>query len=149
MHELSEKEEVLNYIREQYANNNKFYKLLGIKIKEAYKGNAIQTMFIDKDRHTNLYSYIHGGVLLTIGDSSMGVACASLGKRVVTLDTSTSFISNIKAPATITSEASLIHNGRRTIIMQAKILDENRTLLCTMRATYYVVGRFEDLALVQ
>ena len=146
---MSEEEQfVLNFLRQQYSERNKFYNLLGINIEKAYRGNAIQSMQIEVDKHTNLYAIIHGGVIMSIGDSCMGVACASLGKRVVTLDTTINFIGNAAAPTRVTAEANVIHNGRKTIVMGAKVFDSQGNVLSILRSTYYVIGVFDEIPLV-
>lgn len=81
--------------------NNHFYNCLGIKLEKAYQGHSLQTIEITLGKHTNLYGYIHGGVIMSIGDSCMGIACASLGKKVVTVDTNINFIKNVQAPTIV------------------------------------------------
>ena len=42
--------------------------------------------------HTNLNASLHGGMFMTLMDNSTGIAAATMGKRVVTVTTSTTFI---------------------------------------------------------
>lgn len=59
------------------------------------EGKAIyKTKIIDK--HFNLYGYVHGGTLASIADAVMGISCVTLGKRIVTIDMSISYIKNVK-----------------------------------------------------
>ncbi|MDR3348615.1 MAG: PaaI family thioesterase [Acidaminococcales bacterium] len=144
--EMSENEIfVLEYLRRQYSERNHFYNLLGLHIEQAYKGRAIQSMMVEAGKHTNLYANLHGGAIMSIGDSCMGVACASLGKRVVTLDTHINFIANVYAPSLITCEAGVLHSGRHTIVMGAKVFDGGRRVISSLRSTYYVIGVFEEI----
>ncbi len=145
-HKYEDEAFVLDFLQGQYKERNHFYNLLGIHIEKAYQGHAVQTMKVELDKHTNLYANIHGGAIMSLGDSCMGVACASLGKKVVTLDMNINFISNVHAPAEVTAEANVIHNGKSTIVMSAKIFDAEGKVLSMMRSTYYVIGLFEELS---
>ena len=136
---------ILRYLQEDYREKNTFYNHVGLKIIEAYKGHAVQMLNALDTTHTNLYGQIHGGVMMTIGDSCMGVACASLGKRVVTLDSNINFLSNLPLPAKILCEANVLHNGKKTILMQAAIKTMDGTVLSTMRSTYFVIGVFDEI----
>ena len=147
---MDNKEEYsLNFLKDQYAKNNHFYNYLGIKLEKAYRGHAVQTMEVVFGKHTNLYGYIHGGAIMSIGDTCMGIACASLGKKVVTVDTNINFIKNVKAPAIVKAEAQVVHNGRKTIVMGAKLYNAQGEVLSAMRATFYVIGVFEELLQLQ
>ncbi len=146
MEKMSAEEKfVLDFLREQYAERNQFYNLLGIQIEKAYKGHAVQSMVVTLDKHTNLYANLHGGAIMTIADSCMGVACASLGKRVVTLDMTMNFIGNVDAPSKVTAEARVLHNGRQTIVMEAKVFDAEGKVISMTRSTYYVIGKFDEI----
>ena len=136
---------VLEYLRNQYAERNQFYNLLGISIDWAYNGHSKQSMFVEQ-KHSNLHANMHGGVLVSMGDSCMGVACASLGKQVVTLDIHVNFLANMTPPARVYCEANVIHNGHKSIVMGAKVFDEDGRTLGVLRSTYYVVGVFEEIA---
>lgn len=145
--EKNDKEQlVLKYLQKEYSENSQFYNFLGINIDKAYNGHAVQSMLVEKDKHTNLYGNAQGGVIMTIADSCMSVAGGSLGKRIVTLSNSINFMRNVHAPAKIICEAVVIHNGRQTITMKAKVFDENNRILSIMDGTFYVIGIFEEIA---
>lgn len=129
--------------------NNHFYNCLGIKLEKVYQGHSLQTIEITLGKHTNLYGYIHGGVIMSIGDSCMGIACASLGKKVVTVDTNINFIKNVQAPAIVKAEGKVLHNGKKTIVMEARLYDVKGEVLSYMRGTFYVICVFEELLQLQ
>ncbi len=146
MENMSDKEKfVLEFLRKQYAERNQFYNLLGIHIEKAYKGHAVQSMVVEESKHTNLYANLHGGAIMSIADSCMGVACASLGKRVVTLDMTMNFIKSVDVPSRVTAEAKAIHNGRQTIVMEAKVFNQEGEVISMTRSTYYVIGKFDEI----
>ena len=72
------------YLRKIYSQNS-FVNLLEMKLIHVEPGNAELTMPVNPTKHTNLYNVAHGGALASLADTAMGVACASLGRRVVTL----------------------------------------------------------------
>lgn len=129
--------------------NNHFYNCLGIKLEKVYQGHSLQTIEITLGKHTNLYGYIHGGVIMSIGDSCMVIACASLGKKVVTVDTNINFIKNVQAPAIVKAEGKVLHNGKKTIVMEARLYDVKGEVLSYMRGTFYVICVFEELLQLQ
>lgn len=145
MSEQENKDFILHYLQKNYREKNFFYNHVGLKIIAAYNGHAVQILDAAALTHSNLYGQIHGGVMMTIGDSCMGVACASLGKKVVTLDSTINFLSNLQLPAKISCEANVIHNGKKTILMQAVIKTDDGTVLSTMRSTYFVIGVFDEI----
>lgn len=73
-------------------DQNSFVRLLDMKIVEISEGKAVLTMAVDPNKHTNLYHVLHGGAQASLADTVMGVACATLGKRVVTIDMNINFI---------------------------------------------------------
>ena len=64
---------------------NPYLKLLDIHITKLEEGYTEMTMPIVADKHTNLYGIAHGGALASLADTIMGIACATVGKKVVTL----------------------------------------------------------------
>ena len=130
------------YLRKIYSQNT-FVNLLEMKLIHVEPGNAILSMPIDPAKHTNLYNVAHGGALASLADTAMGVACASLGRRVVTLELNMNFIKAPDSGTVIRACGRVLHNGGHTLVVECDVLGEKEVLLGKARGTFYVVGKFD------
>ena len=130
------------YLRKIYSQNS-FVNLLEMKLIHVEPGNAILSMPIDPAKHTNLYNVAHGGALASLADTAMGVACASLGRRVVTLELNMNFIKAPDSGTVIRACGRVLHNGGHTLVVECDVLGEKEVILGKARGTFYVVGKFD------
>ena len=130
------------YFQDTYRDNS-FVKLLEMRLVHVEPGVATISMPVNPKRHTNLYHVAHGGALASLADTVMGVACGSVGRRVVTLELNMNFIKAAEASTSVTGSGRVIHNGRNTLVAEGEILDAEGTLLLKARGTFYVVGKFD------
>jgi acyl-CoA thioesterase len=121
---------------------NKFVKLLDMRIVETQSGMAKVVMPVESTKHSNLYGVAHGGALASLADTAMGMACATVGNRVVTLDMNINYIKGAKPAKAITCLAKVVHCGKKTMVVESNIYDESQNLLTVARATFYVIGKF-------
>lgn len=122
---------------------NPFVGLLGIKVEEVKAGEATLSMPIIQEIHGNLFGMAHGGATASLADTAMGLACVSLGKRVVTLDMNINYIYGAAAGETMTAVAKVLHNGQHTVVVEAEHRDAAGKLLAIARGTFYVIGQFD------
>lgn len=130
------------YLRKIY-NQNAFVNLLEMKLIHMEPGKSELTMPIDPAKHTNLYNVAHGGALASLADTAMGVACATLERRVVTLELNMNFIKAPEPGTTIRALGQVVHNGHHTLVVECALMGENDALLGKARGTFYVVGKFD------
>lgn len=123
------------------CSENPFVTLLQMQIIELEEGKAVLSMPI-KNKHTNLYNSAHGGALASLADTTMGLACATTGKKVVTLDMNLNYIRNIPYQESLTAVGTLIHNGSRTMVAETDIFNSTKQLVVSARATFFVTGTF-------
>lgn len=135
---------LMHYLRQQY-HDNKFVNLLGMELVSASRGGIVLSMKIDGEKHTNLYRVVHGGAMASLADTAMGVCCATMGSRVVTLSFNMNFIRNIEAGSVVKAIGSIIHHGRRTMVAEAELVNEEGKLLCKASGTFFVIGEFETM----
>jgi 1,4-dihydroxy-2-naphthoyl-CoA hydrolase len=124
-------------------DTNSFVNLLEMKLTHIEPGLAELTMPIDPLKHTNLYHVAHGGAMASVADTAMGVACASLGRRVVTLELNMNFIKSAQADTQTLARARVVHNGRNTLVVECDVLGDGDSLVLKARGTFYVVGQFD------
>ena len=131
-----------HYLRKIYSQNS-FVNLLEMKLAHMEPGKSELTMPVDPAKHTNLYNVAHGGALASLADTAMGVACATLGRRVVTLELNMNFIKAPEPGTTIRGLGRVVHNGSRTLVVECEILGAADVLLGKARGTFFVAGKFD------
>ena len=140
----SNKEWLMENMREIYGKNS-YVKLLDMTIEKLDEGYAEISMPIMASKHTNLYHVAHGGALASLADTIMGVACATTGKKVVTLEMNINFIKSAVPQLAIRGIGKIIHNGKSTMVAEGQIIDEQGNLLAAARGTFFVTGIFEEM----
>jgi 1,4-dihydroxy-2-naphthoyl-CoA hydrolase len=123
---------------------NSYINLLDISIESLEEGRAELGMPVFAGKHTNLYNIAHGGALASLADTAMGVACATFGKKVVTLEMNMNFIKGAVPQAKLKAVGRVIHNGRSTMIAEGEIVDSQNELLLKARGTFFVTGMFTE-----
>jgi len=113
---------------------------LGLELVELEEGN-VTYRFKAAEKHCNLYGTVHGGALASIADVAMGVACVSLGKRVVTIDMNVSYIKNAPVGSTLVATGQVVSSGK-TIMRVAGQIYHGQQLLVRAQASYFITGNF-------
>lgn len=135
---------IKEYLNKHYHHNS-FVNLLKMQIDAVSEGRVEMTMPVCSDIHTNLYGAAHGGAIASLADTAMGIACATLKKRVVTLDLNINYLRGVTVQPSIRAISAVIHNGSRTIVTECEISDGENVLLAKARGTFFVIGRFEGV----
>lgn len=114
---------------------------LQLKVVEVGEGKfTCQMKAIDK--HCNIYGSIHGGTLASISDIAMGVACITMGRRVVTIDMNISYIKKTPVGSTLTATGEVVSSGKSIMRAACQIFNEKKELLVRSQASYFVIGDF-------
>ena len=138
-----EEPSILHQYLQKIYKQNAFVNLLDMKMAHVEQGVAEIVMPIEPDKHTNLYNAAHGGALASVVDTAMGVACASLGRRVVTLELNINFIKAPDPGTEVRATGRVIHNGRKTLVVECDVYGHANVILSKARGTFYVVGEFD------
>lgn len=142
---------LMSYIEQlkQYLNGiydrNPFVHLLDMNIVAICEGEAEISMPVNPEKHTNLYNSLHGGAAASLADTVMGVACATMGNRVVTIELNINYIRNASADEVVHAIGKVIHCGRQTMVVEAEIFNTANKLVAKSRATFMIVGKFDNL----
>ncbi|HEU0303140.1 MAG TPA: PaaI family thioesterase [Gaiellaceae bacterium] len=83
---------------------------------------------------------VHGGMVATLLDTSMGYVCVSRlpeGQAFLTADLHVEFY-RVAAPGTLRAEAEVVHQSRRAFFCAASLYDAERALLASARCTQIV-----------
>lgn len=135
--------EHLSWVRDYFK---KIYKtsvlenFLGLELVKVGKGKVTYRTKIT-DKQCNLYGTIHGGTLASVADVAMGVACVTLGKRVVTIDLNISYLKNAPVGSTLTATGEVVGDGRKIMRVEGRIF-HGKELLVRSQASYFVTGEF-------
>ena len=135
------KEEIISKFKAR-CGKSKFVELCGIKIENIECGSVVLTMKI-VEALTNPYGLAHGGALMTLLDTCIGISCLSVGKNVVTLNMTTNFIKGAALGETVTATCQLIHKGKTTMVGESVLVDSQGKLLAKASATFFVIGKNE------
>ncbi|MEW4413555.1 PaaI family thioesterase [Clostridium sp. AN503] len=87
----------------------------------------------------NLYGNLHGGAIFALCDTAAGMAAYAYGVANVTQCSSIQFLRGI-SEGTIYIEANAIHKGRRTVVNQVNITNEDGKLVATANFTMFLTG---------
>lgn len=131
-----------NYLKEIYQTPI-LENFLDLQVVELAEGKITYSMKINEE-HSNVYGFVHGGTLASISDVAMGVSCFTLGKRVVTIDMSISYIKNTPTRSTLTAVGKVISKGNSIMRAVGEIFNEKHQLLVRSQASYFVVGDFHE-----
>lgn len=96
-----------------------------LEIDEIERGHAVGTVRLDLDRHTNPHGVLHGGVLFTAVDTTMGVATQSvleLGQTCATIELQVRFFRPMVA-GTLRADTQVVNQGRKVVHLLSRVSD--------------------------
>ncbi|MBR4903099.1 MAG: PaaI family thioesterase [Selenomonadaceae bacterium] len=124
----------------KFYHENTVIDFLEIEVVPTLDGEARLELCADS-RHANLYSMAHGGVLTIMADTAMGAKCLAFNKKVVTISLNIEFMHAVMTNTPrIFTNATVLHDGRKTMVCECKILDAKGKLYAKATATFFVVG---------
>jgi len=128
----------------KFNNKNTLMERLGIEITEVKAdGTCIATMPVD-ERTRQPFGYLHGGASVALAETVASLGAASL----VDLETQAVFGQEINAnhirskkDGIVTGIATVIHQGKSSMVYEIKIQDEEKNLISISRCTIAVVTK--------
>lgn len=84
---------------------------------------------------------LHGGVLFTLADSAMGRTLTGLlkpGETCASIEVKINHIRMVTG-GKLKARALIVHRGRRVVVMESEIFDENGGLVSKALGTMYVM----------
>lgn len=127
----------------ELLKHNPFASTLGIELLEVSVGYAYAKIPFRKEL-TNVYGDYHGGALYAIADSMCGVAAATHGYYVTTIEGSMHYLKAGRATEYITCLAKSVKTGRTLTVIAIEIRDDKNMLLDTASFTMYHLKKKED-----
>jgi len=125
-----------------------FIELIGLKIIEVTSERAVAEMPFTPQLQ-QLTGVLHAGALLTLADTTATLACMYWSSGILdgsadqfpfTIQLSTNFLRNTNH-GTVRAEATPVHRGRTTMVVETRVSDAGGRLLIVVTTTHLFVGR--------
>lgn len=119
-----------SYVNEiiRLHNINPFAIHLGIKIDGLAEG-CCRLLLSAEEKCTNPYGGLHGGVLATLADISMGIALRTAGLQPVTAELTVNYLGQTGAGELLITEGRVVHRGNTLILTESTVKSsDDRTL---------------------
>jgi 1,4-dihydroxy-2-naphthoyl-CoA hydrolase len=118
-----------------------FAELLGIEFVSASPDRIVARMRVRNDLCTDP-AVLHGGAIMAFADT-LGAAAtiANLpdGAGTTTIESKTNFVAPAPIGTQITGEATPVHRGRRTMVWQTRVTNEDGRLIALTTQTQLVL----------
>lgn len=118
------------------VDRNPFAKHIGMKLTEVRLGYAKGTVPMKKE-HQNVYGGMHGGCVFSMADTIAGIAAATYGHMVTTIDTNFNYLEAIRDTTEVVCEAKVVRHGGRITVLTVEVFDDKGKLVCNGGFTYY------------
>ncbi len=115
---------------------NPFAAYIGMELLECKKGYARARIRLSP-RLQNIYGGMHGGCVFSLADTVAGVAAASYGNKVTTLDASINFMRPVTGTEYLYCEAKVKRSGTNISVVCAEMTGGDGKLLADASFTYY------------
>lgn len=116
---------------------------LGMEIVELEKGRVVATMPVD-ERTRQPFGLLHGGASVALAETVASIGayelCDKETEAVAGLEINANHV-RAKKDGIVTAVATVLHQGRTTMVWDIKITDENDKLICVSRCTMAVMKR--------
>lgn len=120
---------------------NSLIETLGIKIVELSEEKAIATMPVD-DRTRQPFGVLHGGASVALAETIASIGTYHLldqkKEYCVGLEINANHIKS-KKDGIVKAVATPLHKGRKTMVWEIKIVDEQERLVCVSRCTMAIL----------
>ena len=114
---------------------------LGIQTVEASTEKVVGKLTV-AEHHCTVGGILHGGAIMALADS-LGAVGAFLnlepGSRTSTVESKTNFLRAAKQGATVTATSRLVNKGRRLMLWQTEVRDENERLLAVVSQSQIIL----------
>lgn len=135
--------EQLNTLKEKiisFSYNNQFNAHIGYEFIELDEKHGISKMKV-MDHLLNPYGSVHGGVILSLADSTVGTTACMCGYYVTTLSCNLNFMLPAINTEYLYCEATLLRGGKHIMVFDVKIKDDNGNLLDSGEYSYFVTPK--------
>lgn len=115
---------------------NPFAVYLGIELLAVETGHVL-AQIKNREKLHNIYGDVHGGALYSVADNLAGIAAASCGYYVTTVNGSIQYLKAVRGLECVRCEAKVIKAGKTISSVHVDIRDEEGNLYNTAEFTYF------------
>ena len=121
---------------EEIWNKSPFIKLLGLEFEKLEPGHC-QSRLKVSETLLNKHSVVHGGVIYSMADISMGVAVYSTLKNseTFTLEIKINYLKTAKSKL-LTCDARILKKGKNVAVLEAEIRSGENDLIAKALGTF-------------
>ncbi|NBV09215.1 MAG: PaaI family thioesterase [Flavobacteriia bacterium] len=124
----------------EYDQNNAFAQSIGMHLEVVELG-VVRYVLTVKESHLATPGFVHGGVLTTMLDATMGAGALTLVEKdqkvVSTIEMHVNFINPAKVGSVLTATSVLVRQGKKVIFMKAEMFDEHNKCIAVSSGTFY------------
>lgn len=131
--------EIMERARARFDSQD-FLSFVGMKLESAEKGKVIISCE-NKKEFSQYLGYMHGGMVSAIADTAGGHAAATMlkeGQKTVTSELKIHFLKPVVCKKVI-AVGEVLSSGKKLIIVESVIKDEENNMLAKMIATMFVI----------
>jgi 1,4-dihydroxy-2-naphthoyl-CoA hydrolase len=114
---------------------------LGITITSLEKGKVVATMPVD-ERTRQPFGLLHGGASVALAETVASIGAYELVDKeteaVAGLEINANHVRG-KRDGTVTATATVLHQGKTTMVWDIRIVDEKEQVICISRCTMAVL----------
>jgi uncharacterized protein (TIGR00369 family) len=121
---------------------NTLIEALGIEITHIEKGKVIATMPVD-ERTKQPFGLLHGGASVALAETVASIGAFELVDKEKQAVAGLEINANHVRPITegfVTAIATVLHQGKSTMVWDIKITDKENRLICVSRCTMAVIS---------
>ena len=128
----------LEAYRKKFNEQSAFLKLLGAEVTVLKEGYAEAELTV-KPQLVNISRTVHGGVIFSLADSTVGAASKSYGFGSVTLEGKMNYLRPISGESQrIRAVAQSVHAGRKTGVYECRVHDGEGNLAALGQYTMFM-----------
>ncbi|WP_337995699.1 PaaI family thioesterase [Oleispirillum naphthae] len=116
-----------------------FLRFMEVTVEETGPGTAVLSLPL-RPEFANSYGIAHGGIAALFVDMAAGVALRTLKMTVVTVETTTTYLAPIPIEGVLRAEAQTLHQGRRILHAEVRLIAPDGVLAAVGRAIYTATG---------
>jgi len=133
---MNEQDQLANTIALKIIADDLFSQWLGVEIiaiKEGYSKILLRV----RPEMINAIGIAHGGIVFSLADTALALACNGRNKASVTLESTINFIKSVHKNDIITAETTEIHNGQSTGLYQITITNQATEKVAVFKGTCF------------
>ncbi|MBZ4653645.1 MAG: thioesterase superfamily protein [Peptococcaceae bacterium] len=131
-------EDIVQWI-EEVNQNTPFHLLTEMAVSELQPDVAVVTVMV-QEKHKNPRGIAHGGVIMSLADTAMGMAIRTKGYVGTTVEMNINFLEPVTVGEEIKAIGKVIKWGKNIIVCECDVRGDEK-LVAKARGTFYLVDR--------